>query len=80
MELGFSFVGLGFLIMLFVPNFFWTKNQPKDYPEYAKNENRILLFLERAGEVSVTCLLLVSGGLDPKTADLRLLLLFSTLR
>lgn len=31
MHFGFSYIGLMFLIMLIVPNLFWTKNQPKDY-------------------------------------------------
>ena len=58
MHFGFSYVGLIFLLMLFIPNFFWTKNQPKDYERYAGNEKRLLLILERIGEVTVSCLLL----------------------
>ncbi len=57
--MGFSYVGLVFLIMLFVPNLFWTKNKPLDYEKYAANENRLLLILERSGEVLVTCLALI---------------------
>ena len=59
MHLGFSYMGLIFLIMLMIPNLFWTKNQPKDYEKYVHNENKILLLFERAGEVLVTCLLLI---------------------
>lgn len=59
MHLGFSYIGLIFLIMLIVPNLFWTKNQPKDYEKYVHNESRILLLFERVGEVSVICLLLI---------------------
>ncbi len=59
MHFGFSYVGLIFLLMLFVPNALWTKFQPKDYDKYAKNENRLLLALERVGEVAVTCLVLI---------------------
>ena len=54
MQLGFSYIGLIWLIMLFVPNFIWTKNQPKDYDTYAKNENKVLLAFERVGEFIVT--------------------------
>ena len=43
MHLGFSYIGLIFLIMLMIPNLFWTKNQPKDYEKYVHNENKILL-------------------------------------
>lgn len=58
MHFGFSYVGLIFLVMLFVPNILWTKRMPKDYDKYAKNENKLLLALERIGEVSVTALVL----------------------
>lgn len=54
MHFGFSYIGCLFLIMLIVPNLFWTRNQPKDYETYVVNENKILLLLERIGEVLVT--------------------------
>ncbi|MBQ1292698.1 MAG: hypothetical protein IIY21_01555, partial [Clostridiales bacterium] len=57
---GFSYVGLIYLAMLFIPNIIWAKNKPEGYEEYAKNENRILLFFERAGEVLVSCLILIT--------------------
>lgn len=59
MRFGFSYVGLIFLLMLFVPNILWAKHKPKDYETYSKNENRLLLALERIGEVAVTCLVLI---------------------
>lgn len=59
MHFGFSYVGFIFLIMLMVPNLFWTSNQPKDYKQYAKSESKILLIFERVGEVLVTCVLLI---------------------
>ena len=59
MHFGFSYVGLIFLIMLFVPNVIWTKFQPKDYDRYVKNENKVLLILERTGEILVCCLVLI---------------------
>lgn len=59
MNFGFSYVGLIFLVMLFVPNLFWTKNKPIDYEKYAANENKLLLILERTGEVLVTCSALI---------------------
>ena len=52
-HLGFSPLGLVYLIMLFVPNLIWTKNQPKEYARYAKKENKVLLAFERVGEVLV---------------------------
>ena len=55
MHFGFSYVGLIYLVILMLPNILWTKNQPKDYDKYARNENKILLALERIGEVLVSC-------------------------
>ena len=59
MYLGFSYVGLIFLLMLMIPNAIWSKNLPKDYEKYALGENKILLFLERSGECLVTTLVLI---------------------
>lgn len=56
---GFSYIGLIFLLMLFIPNIFWTKHKPKDYEKYVGNENKILLLFERIGEVLVCCIALI---------------------
>lgn len=56
---GFSYVGLIYLLMLFIPNFLWTKNKPEGYDEYAKKENHFLLILERCGEVLVCTFVLI---------------------
>lgn len=79
MNFGFSYTGLVFLIMLFVPNFFWTKHKPKDYEKYAVNENRILLILERVGEVSVCCLVLTFSDYNVRGISAWLLWLFAAL-
>ncbi len=56
---GFSYVGLIYLLMLFVPNILWTKNRPDGYEDYVKNESRVLLTLERTGEVLVCIVILL---------------------
>ncbi len=56
---GFSYIGLIFLCMLMIPNIIWSKNKPRDYEKYVKNESRILLIFERIGEILVTCLSLI---------------------
>ena len=56
---GFSYVGLIYLLMLFIPNIIWAKNKPKDYEKYAQNENKILQILEKIGEVFVCCFVLI---------------------
>ena len=72
MNLGFSYVGLIFLAMLFIPNIIWAKNPPKDYEKYAKNENKILLTLERIGEALVTGILLIFSDFNIKTGTVRI--------
>ncbi len=60
-HLGFSYIGLIDLIMLFVPNLIWTKNKPEGYERYAEKENKVLLAFERIGEVLVcVCALIFS--------------------
>ena len=59
MNFGFSYIGLIFLLMLMIPNMIWTKNKPKDYEKYVGKENKVLLLMERIGEVLVSCLSLI---------------------
>ena len=54
MRFGFSYIGLIWLILLFVPNMIWTKNKPQDYEKYVESENKVLLALERVGQFIVT--------------------------
>lgn len=56
-HLGFSYMGLIFLLMLTIPNLIWVRHQPKGY-NY-QTENKILLIFERAGQVLVTCTALI---------------------
>lgn len=56
-HLGFSYVGLVFMIMLLIPNLIWTKKQPQGYS--AANENKLFVVLERVGEVLTTCCVLI---------------------
>lgn len=59
MNIGFSYVGLLFLLMLMIPNIIWSNNKPKDYEKYVKNENKVLLFFEKVGEICNTSLALI---------------------
>ncbi|MDE6608253.1 MAG: hypothetical protein K2K54_10940 [Lachnospiraceae bacterium] len=56
-HLGFSYTGLLFLLMLFIPNIIWTRKKPQGYS--SQNENKILVILERAGEMLTCCCSLV---------------------
>lgn len=67
-HLGFSYVGLVYLLMLFIPNLLWTKNQPIDYnPE---QENKVLLVFERIGQVLVTCTVVIFKDFNINTISI----------
>lgn len=76
LHFGFSYIGLIYLLMLFIPNMIWAKNQPKDYEKYVVNENKVLLALERTGEVLVCCLVLIFSDFNIKRISLWSLWLF----
>lgn len=67
---GFSYVGLAFLLMLFIPNIIWTRKKPMGYQEYAATENKVLGIFERIGEISVTCLCLIFTDFNPRIINL----------
>lgn len=54
---GFSYVGLLFLLLLFIPNIIWTSKKPQGYT--SGNENKALLFFERTGETLTTICVLI---------------------
>ncbi len=49
---GFSYVGLIFLLLLFIPNLFWTKHMPAGYT--SAGESKLLRIFEMIGQVFVT--------------------------
>jgi hypothetical protein len=50
--------------MLFVPNAIWARRKPEGYSP--AGENRVLLVLERAGQVCVTCAALIFSDFNPR--------------
>jgi len=62
---GFSYIGLIYLLMLFVPNIIWTKRQPEGYKELAPKENKVLLVLERIGQVCVVAAAVMFSDYNP---------------
>lgn len=78
MHFGFSYVGAIYLIMLFIPNIIWTKNQPKDYDKYVGNENKTLLAFERIGQALVCVAVLIFSNYNIGTLSVwSLVLAFS---
>ena len=77
---GFSYVGLIYLTMLFVPNIIWAKNKPADYENHVQKENKVLLFLERIGEGLTSVCALIFSDLNIRVETVwSLWLLFSFL-
>lgn len=54
---GFSYIGLIFLLLLFIPNIIWTRKKPQGYT--SEKENKVLLVFERTGEVLTTICALI---------------------
>lgn len=52
-HLGFSYIGLIFLLMLFIPNIIWSTKKPQGYS--SKPENILLVIFERIGEILTCC-------------------------
>lgn len=61
-HLGFSYVGLLYLLMLFIPNIIWSRNPPIDYDN--TKENKILLLLERVGQIGCSCCVLIFSNFN----------------
>lgn len=66
---GFSYIGLIFLLMLFVSNIIWTQRQPEGYIDLAKNENKVLLVFERVGQVLVVVSAMIFADYNPTNFD-----------
>lgn len=63
-HIGFSYTGLIFLLLLFLPNLFWNRRQPMGYDP--NGESRLLLMLERTGEICVTVSALLFSDFNPQ--------------
>lgn len=58
-HLKFSYIGLIFLILLFIPNIIYLIKKPYKYVFESENENKILKILERLGQFLTTVCLLI---------------------
>ena len=70
MNLGFSYTGLIFLLMLMIPNIIWTRFKPENYEQYVKNESKVLQIFERTGEALVTVIVLIFTDFNINTISL----------
>ena len=70
MNLGFSYIGVIYLVMLFIPNIMWSKRKPEEYDKYVLNEKKGLLLFERTGEVLVTSFALIFSDFNIRSLNL----------
>ncbi len=61
---GLSYIGLLFLLMLFIPNILWINKRPQGYA--SENENKVLQLFERTGEVLTCCCALIFSDYNPR--------------
>ena len=74
---GFSYIGLLFLIMLFIPNIMWTGHKPEGYS--SDHENKLLLLFERTGQITVTATVLIFSNFNFHKLSLWSLWLFAAI-
>lgn len=74
MNLGFSYIGLVYLLMLFIPNIMFMKNIPSDYNNIS--ESRILAFFEKLGQALITVSLLIFENINFKEISYIYIFLF----
>jgi hypothetical protein len=67
-NLGFSYIGLVFLLMLILPNLIWARSQPQNYD--SSDESKILSAFERVGQVLVTASALIFSDFNPHQISL----------
>lgn len=64
-HIGFSYIGLVFLLLLILPNILFAKRMPREYT--SANESRFLRCLERLGEALTSACLLLFSDFNPKS-------------
>ena len=65
---GFSYIGLIYLLMLWIPNAIWAKRKPEGYDP--SGERTVLLILERIGQVLCTAAILLFTNYNPHSIEL----------
>lgn len=75
-DLGFSVMGLVFLLLLFIPNIIFGITITDEVKASMQEENKILLFMERVGEALVTVSLVIFPAINPRLLYKRNICLF----
>ena len=64
---GFSYIGLLWLLILWIPNLIWAKRKPLGYDP--SGESKILLVFERTGQILCTVSILFFADYNPQTFE-----------
>ena len=64
---GFSYIGLIYLLMLWIPNSMWAKRKPEGYDP--SGESKILLVFERVGQALCTAVILLFIDYSPRSFE-----------
>ena len=64
---GFSYIGLLWLLLLWIPNSMWAKRKPEGYDP--TGESKVLLGFERIGQVLCTAAILLFTDYNPDTFE-----------
>ena len=62
---GFSYIGLIYLLMLWIPNSMWAKRKPEGYDP--SGESKVLLAFERVGQALCTAAILLFTDYCPRS-------------
>jgi hypothetical protein len=65
---GFSYIGLLWLLLLWIPNSMWAKRKTEGYD--SSGESKVVLITERVGQVLCTAAILLFPGYNPETFEL----------
>ena len=64
---GFSYIGVIYLLMLWIPNAIWAKCKPEGYDP--SSERKVLLVFERIGQVLCTATILLFTNYNPRSIE-----------
>jgi len=73
---GFSYIGLIYMLMIQVPNIMWARRKPMGYDP--SGENKVLLIIERSGQVLCTAAVLIFSDTNPQRWELWIAWLFAS--
>ena len=73
---GFSYIGLIYLLLLWIPNILWARTKPEGYDP--SGESKVLLLFERAGQALCTAAILLFSDTNPRGWEPWLLWLFAS--